>query len=135
LFVVDRDPSERFVFAALQSDVGVQTLRDHGLVDGEPAPAAHAGEPDLDTIVLIEGERAYTRSTAALHVAKGLRWPWPVLYYAFIWLPVSVRDAGYSYFARHRYAWFGKSDQCRIPTPELRRRILTASTTPASTTA
>ena len=146
LFVVDRDPSERFVFAALQSDVGVQTLRDHGLVadsslahasepSGEASPTARDGEPDLDTIVLIEGERAYTRSTAALHVAKGLRWPWPVLYYAFIWLPVPLRDAGYSYFARHRYAWFGKTDQCRIPTPELRRRILTASTSPASTTA
>jgi predicted DCC family thiol-disulfide oxidoreductase YuxK len=46
-----------------------------------------------------------------------------------------LRDAGYSYFARHRYAWFGKSDQCRIPTPELRRRILTASSSSASTTA
>jgi len=116
LFIVDRDPSERFVFAALQSDVGVQTLRDHGVVD-----------PSLDSIVLIEGDRAYTRSTAALHVAKGLKWPWPVLYYLLVWLPVSLRDVAYGYFARHRYAWFGKSDQCRIPTPELRRRILTSS--------
>jgi predicted DCC family thiol-disulfide oxidoreductase YuxK len=117
LFIVDRDPHERFVFAALQSDVGLQTLRDHGVVD-----------PSLDSIVLIEGSRAYTRSTAALHVAKALKWPWPVLYYLLIWLPASLRDVAYGYFASHRYAWFGRSDQCRIPTPELRRRILTAST-------
>lgn len=134
LFIVDRDPSERFVFAALQSDVGVQTLRAHHLVENEPSPTAGGGEPDLDSIVLVEGDRAYTRSTAALHVAKGLKWPWPVLYYAFIWLPAPLRDAAYSYFARHRYAWFGKSDQCRIPTPELRRRILTASSSAPSTT-
>jgi predicted DCC family thiol-disulfide oxidoreductase YuxK len=135
LFVVDRDPNERFVFAALQSDVGLQTLRDHSLVESRGsalASVALEGEPDLDSIVLIEGDRAYTRSTAALHVAKGLKWPWPVLYYAFIWLPVSLRDAGYRYFASHRYAWFGKSDQCRIPTPELRRRILTSSTPSSS---
>jgi predicted DCC family thiol-disulfide oxidoreductase YuxK len=128
LFILDRDPHERFVFAALQSDVGVKTLRDHGLVDARSAGQGGVdGEPDLDSIVLIDGDRAYTRSTAALHVAKGLRWPWPVLYYLFIWLPVSVRDVGYRYFAAHRYTWFGKSDQCRIPTPELRRRILTSS--------
>jgi predicted DCC family thiol-disulfide oxidoreductase YuxK len=113
LFVVDHDPDERFVFAALQSDVGIKALEDHGL----------AGT-SLDSVVLIEGDRAYTCSTAALRLAKGLRFPWPVLYYLFVWVPRPVRDAAYSYFARHRYQWFGKSDQCRIPTPELRRRIL-----------
>jgi len=113
LFVVDRDPNENFVFAALQSDVGIKALHDHGLTG-----------TSLDSVVLIEGDRAYTCSTAALRVAKGMRFPWPALYYLLAWVPRPVRDAGYSYFARHRYQWFGKSDQCRLPTPELRRRIL-----------
>lgn len=113
LFVVDRDPSERFVFASLQSELGQRTLREHGLGS------------ETNSIVLIENGTAYMRSDAALRVAKGLRGPWPLLYFAFTLVPRPLRDAAYRYFANHRYAWFGKSEQCRIPTPELRRRMLT----------
>jgi len=115
LFVVDHDPRERFVFAPLQSDLGEQALRDHALRE------------DLDSVVLIEGDRAFTCSTAALRVAKALKWPWPLLYYAFIAVPRPLRDAAYKYFAANRYRWFGKSDQCRVPTPALRRRILAST--------
>ena len=116
LFVIDRDPNERFVFAALQSDLGRQTLRENGL----------SFETDAG-MVLVEGAHTYTHSTAVLRTAKGLRWPWPLLFYLFIWIPRPLRDAAYRYFAKHRYDWFGKSDQCRIPTPALRRRFVTSS--------
>ena len=113
LFIVDRDPKERFVFAALQSDAGIAALREHGL----------SGLP-VSTMVLIADGRVSVRSDAALGIAKGLRWPWPLVFYLFAWLPRSLRDLGYRYFASHRYAWFGQSDQCRVPTPALRRRML-----------
>lgn len=112
LFVLDRDPREQFLFASLQSDLGQQVLRDHHI------------SPTTDSVILVEEGRAYSCSTAALRIAKNLRWPWPIFYYLFTPLPRALRDAAYQYFARHRYAWFGKSDQCRIPTPELRRRML-----------
>ncbi|MDB4975164.1 MAG: thiol-disulfide oxidoreductase, partial [Myxococcaceae bacterium] len=115
LFVVDRDPEERFMFAALQSDAGARTLREHGLAD-----------LPLSTMALVEGEHIWLRSDAALRVARGLRWPWPLLFHLLRWVPHSLRDAAYSYFARHRYVWFGQSEQCRVPTPELRRRMLGA---------
>ncbi|HEY6880767.1 MAG TPA: DCC1-like thiol-disulfide oxidoreductase family protein [Polyangiales bacterium] len=111
LFVVDRDPQERFQFASLQSELGQRLLREHGL------------DPAIQSVVLIEDGRACLYSSAALHVAKRLRWPWPLLY-ALVLIPRAVRDVAYRYFASHRYAWFGKSEQCRIPTPELRRRML-----------
>ncbi|MDB4989629.1 MAG: thiol-disulfide oxidoreductase family protein [Myxococcaceae bacterium] len=113
LFIVDHDPKERFVFAALQSEAGVRALAEHGL-----------GELPLSTLVLLEGGRYWLRSDAALHIAKGLRWPWPLLSYVLRLIPRFIRDAGYRYFAGHRYAWFGQSNQCRVPTPELRRRIV-----------
>jgi predicted DCC family thiol-disulfide oxidoreductase YuxK len=39
-------------------------------------------------------------------------------------IPRPLRDALYRWFAARRYRWFGKSDTCRIPTPELRARFL-----------
>lgn len=113
LFIVDRDPKEHFVFASLQSELGQSTLREHGVT------------PDTDSVVLVENGTAYVCSDAGLRVAKGLRWPWPLVYFVFRLVPKPLRDAAYRYFASHRYAWFGKTDQCRIPTPELRRRMLT----------
>ena len=68
--------------------------------------------------------RAYTRSTAALRIARRLRFPWPLLY-AFIIVPRPLRDLIYDFIARHRYRWFGKRDACMMPTPELRARFLT----------
>lgn len=112
LFIVDRDPKEHFIFASLQSDIGQQTLEEHKC------------DPQLDSVLLVEDGKAYTRTTAALRIARQLRFPWPILFYLFILVPRFIRDAAYRYFARHRYDWFGKADQCRIPTPELRRRIV-----------
>jgi predicted DCC family thiol-disulfide oxidoreductase YuxK len=112
LFIVDRDPRERFVFASLQSDVGQASLKRH-----------HCRE-DLDSVVLVEQGEAYVCSTAALRIAKALRFPWPILFYLGMLVPLFIRNWMYRYFAKHRYQWFGKTDQCRIPTPELRRRML-----------
>jgi predicted DCC family thiol-disulfide oxidoreductase YuxK len=116
LFVIDRDPHERFVFAPLQSDLGQRSLRARGL------DAAALADGAQGSMVLIEGDAVYMRSTAALRVARGLRWPWPLLYLGML-LPRFLRDAAYSAFAARRY-WFGQNDSCRIPTPELRRRFL-----------
>lgn len=112
LFIIDRDPREQFVFAPLSSELGRSMLRKHGLAT-----------PELDSVVLVEGDRAYSHSTAILRILGRLQAPWKLLWAAFV-LPGFVRDWAYRYFARHRYAWFGKTDQCRVPTPELRRRFL-----------
>lgn len=112
LFIIDRDPQEHFVFAPLSSELGQSVLTRHGL------PAV-----DPDTVVLVENGQAYTRSTAILRILGRLRAPWRLLWLGFV-VPRVLRDAAYRYFASHRYAWFGKSDQCRVPTPELKRRFL-----------
>jgi predicted DCC family thiol-disulfide oxidoreductase YuxK len=39
-------------------------------------------------------------------------------------LPRGLRDWLYRLVARNRYRWFGKSDTCMLPTPELRARFL-----------
>lgn len=111
-FIIDRDPRGRFRFAALQSDAGAEILRQAGL-----------DAADLSSLVLWEGGRAYRYSTAALRIARRLSWPWPLLA-VFLLIPAFLRDPVYRFIARNRYRWFGKSETCRVPTPELRARFL-----------
>src|SRR3954454_19099033 len=68
-FVIERDPGARFRFASLQSRAAAALLNGH-LARG-PIP---------DSVVLVEGDRVFTQSTAALRVARGLGFPWNVSY-------------------------------------------------------
>ena len=117
-FILERDPQAHFRFAPLQSDTGRRLMLEHGL------------DPDsLNSFVLIEGGRAYSESTAALRVARQLNGLWP-LCYAGIILPRILRDPIYHYIAKNRYRWFGKSDSCLMPSPQLRAQLLDAGAIP-----
>lgn len=111
-FVIDRDPGERFRFCALQSDVGQEILGQRGLPSTE-----------FDSLVLIDGDRIYQRSDAALRICAGLRAPWSWLGVLRV-VPRPLRDAGYKLIARNRYRWFGRAASCRLPTDELKDRFL-----------
>jgi len=111
-FIIERDPAARFRFAPMQSEAGGALLRRHGL-----------STLDLESMVLIEGGRCYTRSAAALRIARRLAWPWKLLC-GLLAVPAPLRDALYNWVARNRYRWFGRSETCRLPTPELARRFL-----------
>jgi predicted DCC family thiol-disulfide oxidoreductase YuxK len=81
----------------------------------------------MDSVVLLEGGRLYTRSQAALRIARRLRSPWPAAY-ALALVPRVIRDRVYDFVAARRYRWFGRRDACMIPTPGLRGRFLDDST-------
>ena len=78
---------------------------------------------DAKTFVLIQNGKAYTRSAAALKLAHYLRWPWRGLV-VFRLIPRWVRDQAYDYIARNRYRWFGTTEACMLPTPELRAHFV-----------
>lgn len=111
-FILKRDKAGRFRFASLQSDAGRRLMTGHGL-----DPAA------LSSVVLIEDGRAYQESTAALRIARHLPGAWKLLR-VFTIIPRPLRDAAYRLIARNRYRWFGKTEACWLPTPELRARFL-----------
>lgn len=110
--ILRNDRRGRFRFAALQSDIGRALLERHGL-------PAH----EVSTVVLVDGERAYTRSRAALRIAGMMDRPWPLLR-AFSIVPRPLADVAYNFVARNRYRWFGKVDACMLPPPEVRARFL-----------
>jgi predicted DCC family thiol-disulfide oxidoreductase YuxK len=113
-FILDRDPHESFTFAPLQSEAAGRLLTARGITLDREA---------LDSVILVEGDEVYLRSDAALRIARRLSAPWPAAF-VFIVVPRFVRDAVYTWVARNRYRWFGRSEQCRVPNPELRARFL-----------
>lgn len=102
--IMRNDPRQTIRLAAQQSAAGQRLL----------AEAGAAGAAGQTMVVLADG-RVYLRSAAALRLARALRWPWPLLY-ALVAIPRPLRDAIYNWVVRHRYAWFGKRDTCRVPT-------------------
>jgi predicted DCC family thiol-disulfide oxidoreductase YuxK len=79
--------------------------------------------------VVVERGGVYTKSTAALRIVRRVGGLWPALY-ALIVVPRPVRDFAYDWFARRRYRWFGKRDECMVPSPEVRERFLTDEPSP-----
>ncbi len=111
-FTIRHDDRNFFQFAPLQSESAIELLKTYGVHNEE-----------TDSVVVIENGKAYTYSTAALRIAKGLGGIWSVAY-VFTIVPKLVRDAVYKWIAKNRYKWFGEKDQCMIPTPEIKSRFL-----------
>jgi predicted DCC family thiol-disulfide oxidoreductase YuxK len=73
-------------------------------------------------MVLIEGDRIFLRSAAALRVLRGLpRWRWA---YGFIIVPRPVRDAVYTWIAKRRKRWYPAPAACGVPKREWRERFI-----------
>jgi predicted DCC family thiol-disulfide oxidoreductase YuxK len=111
-FIIKRDPHGYFAFASLQSEIGGTLLEEHGL------------QPDaLDTFVLVEGSRYFTRSDAALRVAQHLSGCWPLVRVLSL-IPKPIRNWGYTVIARNRYRWFGTHETCMVPSRDILDRFL-----------
>jgi len=109
--IIRNDKRKQFLFAPLQSASGQEAL-------------THISEgSSAGSVVLLHNGTYYTRSSAALHVFRLLGGAWSLLY-AFIIVPSFIRDAIYNWVARNRYKWFGRTEKCMIPAPELTSRFL-----------
>jgi len=111
-FIVRHDRTGQFHYGSLQSSTARALLEKFDL----PADS-------LESMVLIDQDRVYTKSAAALTIARKLDNPWHLLA-IFQVVPRGIRDRLYDWIARHRYAWFGKKDGCRIPTDAEKRLFL-----------
>tara|TARA_R110000751_G_scaffold82072_3_gene165276 strand:+ start:1271 stop:1669 length:399 start_codon:yes stop_codon:yes gene_type:complete len=111
-FIIKRNSKANLKFASLQSDTGKQLLKEYNI---DPLKT--------DSIVLIDSNKAFLKSDAALRIAKDLDDAYPLLY-SFIIIPAFIRNSIYDLIARNRYKWFGKKESCMIPTPDLKSRFL-----------
>jgi predicted DCC family thiol-disulfide oxidoreductase YuxK len=110
-FVIKRDRSAHFKFASLQSDFGQRQLERFNL-----------DQNSFHSFILVQGDRYFERSDAALEIVRKLSGAWPVLY-GFKIIPRFLRDGIYNLISKNRYKLFGKKDVCWLPTPELKSRF------------
>jgi predicted DCC family thiol-disulfide oxidoreductase YuxK len=110
-FIIHWDTRNFFQFSPLQSAFAHQRLPQELVASGLQ-----------NTIVLKINERIYSRSDAALEIARNLSGIWPVFYFFKI-VPKFIRDFIYDFIASHRYKWFGKSS-CLLPSADLKARFL-----------
>jgi len=114
-FILRQDPHGSMRFAPLQGDTARDVLARYPELQG------------VDSLILVEdagaSETAVARSEAVLGVAAYLGgiWSWSALLRI---IPRRIRDWGYALFARHRFRFFRRYEECLIPTPEVRERFL-----------
>ncbi|WP_375580530.1 thiol-disulfide oxidoreductase DCC family protein [Marivirga tractuosa] len=109
-FIIDRDKKGYFKFAPLQSEVAKKYIPQSVI-------------EKTDSILYWDAGNLYSKSSAALRIAKKLDGFWKV-FYVFIIIPKFIRDFVYDFIARNRYKWFGKRDSCRMPTKDIKNRFL-----------
>lgn len=113
LFVIKHDKKDRFMFAPLQSKIGKRVVEQFK-IDTEK----------VDSILLYSKENGIkSKSSAALQIARQLRFPinlWSI----FLIIPPFIRNWVYDYVAKNRYRWYGKKEECMIPTPELKAKFI-----------
>jgi predicted DCC family thiol-disulfide oxidoreductase YuxK len=110
-FVLKREKNKELLFSPLQSEFGKKILKEFNIDEGS------------DTMVFIQNNKAYIKSSAALRLAKYMKAGWPLMS-AFLIIPSFIRNAVYDYIAGNRITWFGNADYCEMMTPELRKRFI-----------
>ena len=111
-FILKHEATDQIRFATLQSTRGMaikQKLTSDGI--------------SSDSMVFSINGQLYTRSEAALEIAKHLKMPWRGLR-VLRFIPQRIRDFMYDLVARNRYRVFGKKDQCEIPSSPMTHRFL-----------
>lgn len=109
--IIAADQNDFFRFAALQSEVGLNLL------------GAYPHLQDLKSIVYLEDAKVFIKADAALKISTHLGGPWRILRIGYV-LPKFLRNGIYNLVAKKRYQWFGKKEQCMVPTAALKAKFL-----------
>ena len=97
-FIIKTDHKKQFLFVSFQSDAAAKLLLQ-----------LNSKKTELNSIVLIDDDITYIKSTVVLIILKKIGGFWSLLYF-FKMVPRGVRDYIYDLIANNRYKWFGKCE-------------------------
>ena len=113
LKIIRQDKNDIFLFTALQSNTGKNIINELGIDISK-----------IDSIVLyIPSGNYFIKSEAVFKIANEFKGAWKIIQ-IFRVLPVFLNDFFYDFIARNRYHWFGKKEECMIPTKKLNSKFL-----------
>ena len=111
--IIKNDKKDDFRFVALQSDLGESIISHIGI-----------DRSKTDSIVLYEpGYAYYYKSKAAFRIAIYLGGFFSIIS-LLRFLPTFLTDFVYDYIAKNRYKWYGKKEECMIPSKEILNKFL-----------
>jgi predicted DCC family thiol-disulfide oxidoreductase YuxK len=108
-YILKHDRRDKFLFAGFSS------------VSSEMAAEFQSG----NTVLLVDGGVIYSRSDAFIRIMMLLGGMHKIFIVLYIF-PRFIRDAGYKIIARNRFRWWGRSETCFVPQPEIKKRFLSA---------
>jgi predicted DCC family thiol-disulfide oxidoreductase YuxK len=111
-FILRHEKNNSIYFTSLQSPIGIEILNQYSINPNK-----------IDSLVLIQKNKAYIKSSAALRVTKYLKGLYPIAFSLLI-IPSFLRNWVYDYIAKNRYKWFGKMSSCLVPDENLSKRFL-----------
>lgn len=112
IFIIKHDKKDVFRFVALQSELGEKIVKHIGL------------DTNLKTFILYEpGIAYYTKAEAAFKIAKELNGIISLIS-VFSVFPKLLQNFWYDLLSKNRYKWFGKTESCMVPTPEISNKFL-----------
>ena len=113
LQIIKQDKKDIFLFTALQSNTGKNVINELGIDTSK-----------IDSIVLyIPGEDYFIKSEAAFKIANEFSGIWKLIQ-VFRVLPIFLNNFIYDFIAKNRYRWFGKKNECMIPSKKLNSKFL-----------
>lgn len=110
-FIIKHDNESYYRFASLQSHFGQTLLPKYNL------------PTNINSVVVIENDIAYTQSDAPIQVCKHLKGIWK-MFYTFRFVPSFIRNYVYRIIANQRYRFGNKAASCLLPTSDLKKRFL-----------
>lgn len=76
-----------------------------------------------ESLILYYRDTFYDKSEAAIEIGKLMGFPYSAGVITKV-IPKKISNIIYDFIAKKRYKWFGKKDNCRIPTKEERERFI-----------
>ncbi len=112
-WILRRDKKGVFRFAPLQSETA------RFLLYGRPVKL-----DSPDSVVLLHNKRLFVKTSAAIEMLRNLGGLWKLVGMAMSLIPPFISNAVYDFLARNRYRWFGKKEECMVPTKAERGRFI-----------
>lgn len=113
LLIIKYDKKNKIKFASQQSAIGQKLLSNYNVISSK-----------IETIYFINQEnKIFTESEAVFEVIKLLK-GLPKFTLIFLIVPKFIRNYVYRFISKNRYKWFGKTQECYIPTQEIKDKFL-----------